>query len=339
MKFGVIGCGEIAYRANGPAIRESSTCEIVMATDPVAEIAASFGEEFGCPHTTDLEELLSNDEVEAVAIATPHYLHSPLAVQAANAGKHVLTEKPIACTLEQADLMIEACKANGVKLGVLVIRNAAQTLKAKELIDAGAIGKVVGIQFHYMAAKPDSYWVQGYSGRVTTDWRMSKEKSGGGPLVMNLVHDIDRFRFMTGLEALRVSCEYDTFATDVEVEDYISVVFRYNNGAIGTATASSMARGGRGHGNRIVGAEGQIVFGRGLEVYTTKDGHGLTADEWNPVEIERGGNSRAEYYDRFATAVAEGRTPDNPGEEGRKTLETILGAYEAGETGQAVKLG
>lgn len=337
MKFGVIGCGEIAYKANGPAIRDSESCEIVMATDPVAEIAASFGEEFGCPHTTDLDDLLGNDEVEAVVIAAPHYLHSPLAVQAANAGKHVLTEKPIACTLEQADAMIQACRDNGVKLGVLVIRNAAATLKAKELIDSGAIGKVIGLQFHYMAAKPESYWTQGYSGRVQTDWRMSREKSGGGPLVMNLVHDIDRFRFMTGLEAVRVSCEYETFCTNVEVEDYITVVFRYDNGAIGTATASSVAHGGRGHGNRIVGTDGQILFGRGLEVFTTKEVDGLTAGDWTKLEFERS-NSRAEYYDRFASAVAENRTPDNPGEEGRKTLETILAAYTAGETRETVRL-
>ena len=340
LKIGMIGCGEIAYKATGRAIMECSKANMVMAMDPVPEVAASYGKTFEMPYTTKVEDVLENPDVDAVVISTPHYLHAPLAIQAAEAGKHVMAEKPMACTLEQADAMISACKKAGVLLSInLVSRYAPTTVKARELVQGGVIGKVIGIQFHGMSRKPDSYWTGGYTGRVQTTWRMSKEESGGGVLVMNFVHDIDRLWYITGLSPVRAFCEYDTYKTDTEVEGYIALTYRYDNGAIGTLTASSCAEGGQGHGDRIVGAEGQILLGRGgMQVFTLKGGDGLKVGEWNEVPVESAGDARTVYTDRFAEAVFEGRTPDIPGEEGRKSLEAIVAAYRAGETHQAVAL-
>ena len=340
LRIGMIGCGEIAYKASGEAIQGARNAEMVMAMDVVPDVAASYGERFGVPHTTGIEDLLGNSDIDAVVISTPHYLHEPLTVQAAEAGKHVMCEKPIACTLEQADRMIEACRKADVRLAIaLVSRYSASTVKGKELVEAGVIGKVIGMQFHVMASKPDSYWRGGYTGRVTTDWRPSVEMSGGGVLVMNLVHDIDRFRSMTGLEPVRAFCEFDTFLTDVEVEDAITVTYRYDNGAIGTATATSCARGGISNGNRIVGTEGQILFeNRSMKVFTTKDHPDLKAGEWTELDVSDQRNSRTVFTERFAEAVFEGRLPDIPGEEARRTLEAIVAAYRSGKTHQPVTL-
>lgn len=340
LKIGMLGCGEIAYKATGRSIMECQKAEMIVAMDPVPDVAESYGKTFEMPHTTSVEEVLSNPEVEAVVISAPHYLHAPLTVQAAEAGKHVMVEKPMACTLEQADAMIEACRKADVRLAVnLVSRYAPTTVKARELVRGGVIGKVIGIQFHGMSRKPDSYWTGGYTGRVQTTWRMSKAESGGGVLVMNFVHDLDRLWYITGLSPVRAFCEYDTFRTDTEVEDYIALTFRYDNGAIGTLTASSCAEGTRGHGDRIVGTEGQLLLGRGaMQVFSLKGGDGLKAGDWNEVPVESGGDSRSIYTDRFAEAVFEGRTPDIPGEEGRKSLEAIVAAYRAGETHQPVEL-
>jgi predicted dehydrogenase len=261
LKIGMLGCGEIAYEGSGPSIKKARNAEMIVAMDPVGHVAASFGQDFRMDHTTELEDVLGNDEVDAVVISAPHYMHEPLTVQAARAGKHVMCEKPIACTLEQADRMIEACRETGVLLSInMVTRYSAVTIKGRELVDQGVVGKIMGLQFHVMADKPTSYWSGGYSGRVPTDWRPSVEQSGGGVLVMNLVHDIDRFRYMTGLEVVRAYSEFDTFATDVEVEDYIAVTYRYDNGAIGNATASSCAKGRGGTGNRIVGRADRFRF-------------------------------------------------------------------------------
>jgi len=340
LRLGMIGAGEIAYKATAKAIRNSERTEMVVAMDVVEDVAKSFAEEYDTEWTTSLEEMLGRDDIDAVVISTPHNLHSPQAIQAAEAGKHVMVEKPIACTMEQADAMIEACKKADVVLTVaLISRYTPAAIKAKELVEAGAIGDVIAIRFTAAGDKADSYWTGGFTGRVQTTWRKSKEESGGGILIMNLVHDIDRLRFITGLEATRVYAEGDTFCTDVEVEDFISVTLRYDNGAVGNMLASSCARGGRGPGNRIYGSHGQIVFeGRSsIQVYTTRDVPGLGSGEWTEVELESV-DSRALAMDRFAAAVLDGEPVDIPGEEGRKTLEVIVAAYESAESGEPVAL-
>ena len=339
LRIGMIGCGEIAYKASGESILAASNAEMVVGMDPVEHVARSFGETYGTEATTNLDAVLGRPDVDAVMISTPHYTHAPLAIAAAKAGKHVMVEKPMACTLEQADAMLAACREAGVLLSVnLVTRYAPGAGKAKALIEQGAIGKIVAIQFHGAADKPDSYWTGGYTGRVQTEWRKLKEQSGGGILIMNFVHDIDRLRYVTGLEAVRVYAEYGTYATDVEVEDFITLSIRYDNGAIGNLLAASCARGNESTGDRIYGTDGQIVFDRrGLRVYTHNEVEGLMPGTWNEIEMPRI-DSRRVFIERFAQAVMEGRTPDIPGEEGRKTLEIIYAAYRSGELHQPLSL-
>jgi len=155
---------------------------------------------------------------------------------------------------------------------------------------------------------------------------------------MNLSHDIDRFRSITGLEAVRVYAEYDTFATDTEVEDTITVTLRYHNGAIGTLYACSCAPGAGSNGDRIYGTKGQIVFERDrLRVYTEADIEGLERGAWTeigPPVVD----ARQVFVERFARAVMEGGPLDIPGEEGRKTLETVVAAYQSGATHRPVTL-
>ncbi|MEO2003326.1 MAG: Gfo/Idh/MocA family oxidoreductase [Candidatus Poribacteria bacterium] len=332
LRIGMIGCGEIAYKATGQAVADCSNATIVAAMDTVADIAKSFTEKFGGEATTDAAEVMARDDVDAVLISVPHFLHAPLAIQAAEAGKHVLVEKPIACTTEQAKDMIAACSDAGVLLSVLLpSRYSGSTIRAKELVEAGALGKILALKFHVAANKLDSYWTGGYTQRVRTDWRKSKENSGGGVLIMNLVHDIDAVRYATGLEAIRIYAEYDTFMTDTEVEDFITVSIRYDNGAIGDIMASSCVRGGEGGGTRIYGSEGQMAFGRPLRVFTEADIDGLERGAWTDVDTPRG-DGRATLIERFAEAVFAGTAPEVPGEEGRNTLDLIYAAYRSGET-------
>ena len=144
---------------------------------------------------------------------------------------------------------------------------------------------------------------------------------------------------MTGLEVVRAYSEYDTFVTDVEVEDYLAVTYRYNNGVIGNATAPSCAKGRGGTGNRILGTEGQILFDSPrLRVFNTGDFECLVAGEWNDIEVDLEQYDRQVYTEKFAEAVFSGKEPDIPGMEGRKTLEAIVAAYRSGERNQAVDL-
>ena len=113
LRFGLIGLGEIAYSSTGRVFQQTTNAEMIVGMDPLAEIAASYAAEYGIPCSTNLEDVLHHPDVDAVVISTPHHLHVPLGIQAAQAGKHVIVEKPMATTLEDADALIAACKDAG----------------------------------------------------------------------------------------------------------------------------------------------------------------------------------------------------------------------------------
>jgi UDP-N-acetyl-2-amino-2-deoxyglucuronate dehydrogenase len=351
LRFGLIGLGEIAYKSTGHVLRQTANAEMIVGMDPVAEVAASYEAAFGIPCSTNLEDVLTHPDVDAVVISTPHNLHVPLGIQAAQAGKHVVVEKPMATTLDDADALIAACKKSGVlcssKEGS--VRYQPATAKAKELIAQGAIGELMATQVVGASNKPPSYWTSGYTGRVQTTWRKSKFESGGGVLIMNYIYDFYRLRHITGQEITRVFAEFGTYRTPVEVEDFITLTLRYTNGALGTWMASSCApgaskvgmRGTKATDNRIFGTAGQIVFDNNdLLVYTDNVVEGLTRGEWTQLSFPQQSDDQSYivYFDKFAEAVFEDCTPDIPCEEGRKTLEVLLAAYQSGETHQPVTL-
>jgi predicted dehydrogenase len=312
--------------------------------DTDARVAGDLGDTYGVPHTTRVEELLANRDVAAVYIAVPHYLHAPLAIQAAQAGKHVLVEKPIATTLADADAMIAAARDAGVTISVAYLAQVdpvAQTMR--RLVAAGAIGTVVGTRIVYRGDKPESYWHGGYSGRIVTDWRTALAKAGGGVLIMNTIHDLNTVRFVTGLEVIRVAAEYDTFTTPVEVEDYVAMTYRYANDAIGTLEAGSAIRGRDPvrEVNRIYGDAGQILFGNPARIFSTAAVEGLLAGTWQDLPVPATGRSgdRAAMIDGFAGAVLAGRPPLVTAEDGRAALQIALAAYQSGQEHTTVTLG
>ena len=220
------------------------------------------GRTYGVPHTTDLQEVLQNPLIDAVVISTPHNEHEPLTVAAAAAGKHVMCEKPMACSVEQANRMILACETAGVHLSInMVARYEGVTQAARDLVAMGAIGRVCALNAHFTARKPDTYWNGGFTGRSLSPWRRNWSSAGGGVLMFNMIHELDRLCFISGVDVVSASAEVATLATDVEVEDTASVSYRFSNGAIGSVTTSSSAPGNRSYGLQIIGTEGQITFG------------------------------------------------------------------------------
>ncbi len=343
LAFGLIGCGEIAVQT-AKAIAASHSAEIAMVQDVSEEMARDMADKYHVPHCLTWEELLSRREIDAVYVAVPHFLHKPATLQSLSAGKHVLVEKPIATTLRDTDDMIEAARKANLALSVaFTARYTDRILKAKKIVSDGAIGKVVGIDYGAYGYKPERYWTGGWTGRIQTDWRMSKEKSGGGVYLMNLVHTIDYLRFITGLEIDSVASNYDTFKTRVEVEDYLVAIMRYDNGAIGATRTATFVEGktppGTGEGDRIIGLKGQIWMGQeALDLFVTEPYGDYEAGKWHHITTADPWGGRTELINDFAKAVLAGKTPPVTGTDGRKALEACLAAYKSGATGQFVKL-
>jgi predicted dehydrogenase len=342
LRIGMVGCGEIAVRM-ADAIASSQHAQHVMVMDTQVALAQDLGEQYGVPWTDRVDDLLANPGVDAVYIAVPHHLHARLTVQAADAGKHVLVEKPIATTLADAEAMIAAARANGVWLSVNFHAQVDPICQAaKNLVSQGVIGEVVGTRIVFRGDKPASYWTSGYSGRVATDWRVKKAKAGGGVLIMNAIHDLNTMRFITGLEAARVYAEYGTFGTAVEVEDFISVAYRYGNEAIGTIEAGSAIRGGDPlhEINRIYGTAGQILLSEPLQLYTALPLTGIPTNEWQelPVVPATTEEQQTAMVDGFAGPIVLGKPPTVAAEDGLAVLAIVLAAYQSGAEGRPITL-
>src|SRR6266850_6794364 len=128
--WGLIGCGDIARKRVAPAIRDSASCELIAINRAQSELAAPFAKQFGARRWfLDWKKLLRDDEIDAAYIATPVHLHAEQTIAAAEAGKHVLCEKPMAMNVGECNRMIEACRANGVRLGISYYRRFYPVVK------------------------------------------------------------------------------------------------------------------------------------------------------------------------------------------------------------------
>src|SRR4051812_40183305 len=166
LKWGLIGAGDIARRRIAPALRDLPDCELVSVSRSRSELAEKFANEFGARKWfADWHKLVEDDEIDAVYIATPVFLHGEQTIAAANAGKHVLCEKPMALNVTECDKMIGACLANDVKLGVAYYRRFYPAIEcAKQIICSGQIGKVSVAQinaFEYFDPSSDDprHWL------------------------------------------------------------------------------------------------------------------------------------------------------------------------------------
>jgi len=341
VRFGIIGCGEIAVQTC-MAIGAAPNATVAMLMDSSPEVLSDLSEMYSAPTTTEVDDVLASAEVDAVYIATPHDLHAPIGIRAAQAGKHVLVEKPIATTLEDADALIAACEENGVALGVAFLAQVSGALaQARGLVRAGLLGDIISVRLAALGDKPATYWQGGYTGRIKTDWRSHKARAGGGILIMNVVHDLNTVRWVTGLEATRVYAESDTLATDVEVEDTIGVVMRYDNGAIGTIHAGSAMRGGAHQdvrGPRVYGTRGQLILGSQVLAYMENPPEGGEPNTWQALSAPGRGDGRQDMVEGYCRAILDGEEPPVTGLDGRKALEIVLAAYRSAEEHRPVEL-
>ncbi|MBM0106230.1 Gfo/Idh/MocA family oxidoreductase [Steroidobacter sp. S1-65] len=339
LRIGIAGAGAIAQR-NAREAATSGAAKIVGVFDVNQKVARDMASALKAPFFSTYEDLLRSQEVEAVLLSTPHHLHRPQTVQAANAGKHVLVEKPMANNLEEAEEMIRACRENGVKLTVnYSFRYLPKIRKAKELIDAGLLGTITGIQIISHQFKDPGYWT-GARSNSPDNWRASREKCGGGYLIMNVCHIIDYIYFLTGLKASRIYSEYGTLGSPAEVEDIISISYRLDNGAIGSISASSIMRGTEQSEERIWGTNGSLILnGEGISFYSTRPIDGKRPGQLYTLKKFPEFSWTAEWVRQFAAAVrkADGQ-PEVSSREGWENLAFIRSAYASLERGAPLEI-
>lgn len=224
LRWGILGCGNVAEYKGGPPLYTVEDSELIAVMRRDHSEAESFTERHGAKrYYTDIDKLLSDDDLNAIYIATPPYLHCNQTIRAAQSGKHVLCEKPMAMNVEECQRMIDACENAGVALMVAYYRNHYPNIeKMKCLMDDGRIGDVVlarvNCTSYYNPNRAD-----------LKNWRIDPEISGGGVLMDIGSHRISLLEFLMG-EIETVNGFAETVQTDLPVDDSAVLTLRFVNG-------------------------------------------------------------------------------------------------------------
>jgi len=269
VRIGVIGCGIMAH-GHMKNMREMDDVDFVAAADPSEETRKEVEESFGVTCYEDNDELLDSGKIDAVIIATPHWFHPPLSKAAFERGLHVLTEKPVAVTAKDAQEIndIAAKYPDLYYAGMFQQRCNPKYKMVKQLVDDGEIGELVRTSWIIT----DWYRTQFYYNMG--GWRASWKGEGGGVLLNQCPHQLDLFTWIVGTPT-SVTAEVGIGKYhDIEVEDEVSALLKYKNGATGVWVTSSGEAPGA---NRfeVVGTKGTIVVDRGQPVKFIKLGQSI----------------------------------------------------------------
>ena len=329
LRFGLIGCGEIAVE-NAQAIRATQNATITWAADLNLDLARGLAAATQARVTNDIAQMLAADDVDAVLICTPHHLHAPFAIQAAKAGKHVVVEKPMATNVADCDAMIKAARENGVQISVCYCqRFDPRVQRAAKLIREGALGEILGTQIMFGQYRGPDYWQGGLTGRTASDWRTRYETAGGGVLIMNSCHILDFMGFLVGSEVKEVAACGATLVQPTEVEDTISLSYRYASGAIGSMQATTTLSGPFLYEQRLWGRDGQMIVAPELKFWSKRTVSGYEAGQWHTIKRLAKAAERRQFFEKFAAAIQEDKPLPITGEEARSVQATIEAAYAA----------
>jgi predicted dehydrogenase len=222
VRYGIIGFGLFAERTIAPAIQASANSELVAIQKRSLAAAKEKARIFNVPLAFDsAEALVQHPDVDAVFIVSANSLHAPETITAARAGKHVLTEKPMAMNTAEAEMMIETCKKHQVKLMVAhMVRFSPLVLRMKELIQSGLIGKITFIKSEFI-----------YDGRLShRQWLVDPNVAGGGPVYDIGVHCLDTTRFLLEDEVISVKSQLDPTPSALTTESTAQLALKFSRG-------------------------------------------------------------------------------------------------------------
>ena len=335
-RIALAGCGRISGN-HIDAIARIDGLDLVAVCDERPDKAKAVAEPLGIPWYTDYAKMVGAGDSDVVAIATPSGLHSAQGVLAAKAGKHVVTEKPMAISLRSADELVQACDAAHVHLFVVKQnRLNAPIQMLKRAVDKGRFGRLYMANCTVRWTRPQEYYEQ-------APWRGTWEFDGGA-FMNQASHYVDLIQWVMG-PVESVMAKTATMARRIETEDSGIAILRFRSGALGTIEVTMLTYPRNMEGSiTLLGEKGTVKIG-GTAV--NKVEHWIFADsdpddeaihslDSSPPNVYGFGH---EGYYRNVLAVLRGDAkPDTDGRAGRKSLELILGIYESARTGRDVPL-
>jgi myo-inositol 2-dehydrogenase / D-chiro-inositol 1-dehydrogenase len=340
-----VGVGLVGSRfissIHAEALEHVPQADIRGVMSPTAGNARDFASKHGIPHHyTDLDALLARDDIDLVVVGAPNFTHCDITVRAAQAGKHVVVEKPFCLNLDEADRMIAACEKAGVKLMYAEeLCFTPKYVRLKKLLDDGALGRPVMFK---QCEKHDGPHAEHF-------WDV--ERSGGGVTMDMGCHAIQFFRWLNRNDPVKsVYAQMNTSVHGAKTrgEDNAIIILEFENGVVALAEESWTKLGGMDDRAEIHGSEGvayaDVLQGNSIQTYSQK-GVGYAVEKagntvgWSYVMYEEIWNyGFPQEFQHFVDCVLHDREPLVTGADGRAVLEILFAAYESAGSGRKVAL-
>ena len=328
LKWGIIGTGLISERNTIPAMLKADNAELVAVMDVNENRVQQIAHKFSIPKFYNSEKaLLEDKDVEAVYVATPAYLHAKQGVEAAEHGKHILCEKPMALTIKECEEMIAACQRNNVKLAMgFMMRFHPHHLKAKELIETKAIGEIVKATVQW------NFWYPPGKGL----WRHDRRLGGGGCLMDVGVHCADLLTFLVGEDVEDVFALTGNVIFEYPVEDISTLLLRFRTSVHGIIDNSfAIDSKNSPNGLEIYGTKGVITTNKTISCFI-----GGTMTTFIDGKEKKYPASKVDTYQKeiedFADCIENKKEPSAAGKCGLQALKLVLAGYESAESKKTV---
>ena len=336
--IGIIGGGGISD-THAKAAQQVKGTNIVSFFGTNQDKIAQLSKTYGGSAYSQFEVFLNHKPMNAVIIGSPSGLHADQGIRCASRGLHVLVEKPIDVTVEKADALIAACEKARVKLAVCFQdRFANDSIRLKQLIESGGLGKLILVSARVKWYRPPEYY-------SNSRWRGKLALDGGGALINQGVHTVDLLLWLLG-EVKRVYAKSVTALHDIESEDTLVSTLEFANGAIGTIEAATSVFPGYDRRIEITGSEGTIIFEHDRIIRADLKKPSVLALESQRQDTNRSSSSpivtdvtgHKRILEDFIEAIRTDNKPRCDGYEGRRSVRLVEAIYRSARIGQPVDL-
>ena len=342
INIGIIGCGKIAQVRHIPEYAENPDVKLAAFFSPNRARAQEQADKYGGMAYDTAEELLANPEIDAVSVCAANYAHAELSMQALNAGKHVLCEKPMATTLADCEAMVECAKKNGKFLMIGHNQRLAKAhMEAKRLIDEGLIGDIITFRTSFGHGGPETWSIS--PGKNV--WFFDKKKAAMGVMADLGVHKTDLIQYLTGQRVVRTTARLVTLDKRGEdgeligVDDNAVCIYEMSGGAFGTMTASWTYYGAEDNSTVLYGTKGIMrIYDDPAHSIVVKLADGQE-QVYDVEQIQTNDNqTKSGVIDLWVDCLKNNRAPEISGESALYAMRAVFASIESSQTGKTVEI-
>ncbi len=339
VRVAVIGLGAMGQR-NLEHLKGSRNFRLVGVHDLRRSITEKTARKFRSKSYDSIDACVSDPDIEAIFVCTPHHLLASVGLRALRSDKHLLIEKPMAIDTKSADELIEL----GIERELVVSVNYSRIFSgsvssARRLIALGAVGDLIGIETRWNGYKPPGYY-HGVHSPSPDDWRLDRNRAGGGMVMMTTCHALHFVPYITGAKVTSAAAVFTRSAVAGDVEDTLQGVMQVDGGATWAVLTSSSQRGIGVNDTTIWGSSGTVVLQPDqIKYYSTRVIEGKRPGAWHEVKQHRYVNYFGRWLDDTAGAIRRRKDLEASPQRAWGTLAVIEALYQSASSGSVVQVG